>query len=616
MQTFTKGLTALSLLSLAAPAAVAADSKPNILWIVTDDQRADALACYNKAKTGKEESRYGYVSSPELDKLAKEGTLFTNSYCNSPVSASSRSSMHSGLYTYHRGVLVFEYHHIHPDFMTPTMPEYLKELGYNTMGFGKIGVRLREKDPKTGKMVSKNPYETFFNVTDYDKAGLTDWTKKTIWSGENAGTIQYYYGPDGKADTYYSDRKGKELTTQDIADQERVAKKFDHLNRYFADGRVARSTILGGVSSQPSHQTSDGYITQDAQRYLATQDKPFKSLMGTEIDGPKSSQPQLLYMGYHFPHTPVLPSASFRERFKEKSYTLPLFDKEEYEKMPGQMQKWCTTAGTYEMSDKDKESFIRDYYAFCAMGDSLIGETVRSFKDYCKQNKQEYVILIATGDHGWHLGEQGVCAKGQGFLSSTHTAVIVVGSDKKKFPKNKIVDTPIEYVDFLPTFVSAAGGDLTSDKFKHLDGYDLVDVISGKRAPREYTISELGSNVHMRTKDFMFTMQNRRAPKVINAAAIEKEYKRMMNLPLEQLNAGLYDLRVDPLERNNVALDPKYRELAEWFHKKLGTIALGDERIEVDWKEMNSYYKSSFGIGSDNKKFDAPASIIPKVKVK
>ena len=78
----------------------------------------------------------------------------------------------------------------------------------------------------------------------------------------------------------------------------------------------------------------------------------------------------------------------------------------------------------------------------------------------------------------------------------------------------------------------------------------------------------------------------------------------MMNAPLEEIKAGLYDLRVDPKERNNVALDPKYRELAEWFHKKLGTIALGDGRIEVDWNEMNSYFRSSFGAGSDNK-FDA-----------
>ncbi len=37
----------------------AADGKPNILWIITDDQRSDSLVCYNRATTGKAESELG-----------------------------------------------------------------------------------------------------------------------------------------------------------------------------------------------------------------------------------------------------------------------------------------------------------------------------------------------------------------------------------------------------------------------------------------------------------------------------------------------------------------------------------------------------------------------------
>ena len=59
-----------------------AQNQPNILWIITDDHRADALECYNRATTGKSESPLGYVSSPNIDKLAAEGTLFTKAFCN------------------------------------------------------------------------------------------------------------------------------------------------------------------------------------------------------------------------------------------------------------------------------------------------------------------------------------------------------------------------------------------------------------------------------------------------------------------------------------------------------------------------------------------------------
>ncbi len=606
---------ALSLMSYTLPANAAAESKKtNILWIVTDDQRADALACYNRATRGSSESALGYVSSPELDKLAKEGTLFTSAYCNSPVSASSRSSMHSGLYTYHRGVLVFEYHHTDPDFMTPTLPEYLNELGYNTFGIGKIGVRIKRRD-ENGKLQNWRLYNTFFDTSEYHEAGCTDWQKETRRTkGDDAGSINNFIFPNGEKISYYTDRKSGN-TEQDIEDYTKVHKRLDLVTRARSGKVESSATILGGVSSQPSDKTSDGYITADAGRYLKAQDGKFESFVGRTVDGPKSDQPQMVYVGYHFPHTPVLPSASFRKQFQDKKYTLPEFDKQEYDKMPAQMKKWCTTASVTSMTAGDKERFIQDYYAFCAMGDSLIGVTVRNFIDYCKKNDQEYVILIATGDHGWHLSEQGVCAKGQGFDTSTHTAVILVGSDKKRFPKGKVVDNFIEYVDILPTLVAAGGGDLSDKKFAHLDGYNLCDIISGKQAPREYVISELGSNVHMRTKDFFFTMQNRRAPKTpLNKAEIDKEYKRMMSADVKDIQAALYDLRVDPKERNNVALDPEYRELAEWFHQKLGTIALGDGRIEVDWSKQNSYFRSSFGLGSDNKKFDAPANIIPKVK--
>ncbi|KAA3658245.1 MAG: hypothetical protein DWQ10_11550 [Calditrichaeota bacterium] len=78
-------------------------SQPNILWIITDDQRADALECYNRATTGKSESPLGYVMSPNTDKLAAEGTMFTNAYNNSPMCAISRASMHLGRYPFRSG---------------------------------------------------------------------------------------------------------------------------------------------------------------------------------------------------------------------------------------------------------------------------------------------------------------------------------------------------------------------------------------------------------------------------------------------------------------------------------------------------------------------------------
>ncbi len=607
---------ALSLLSVTQLTYAAQSTKqPNILWIITDDHRADALECWNQATRGTSQSELGYVSSPELDKLAKEGTMFVNSYCNSPRSTSSRSSLMSGLYTYHRGTYSSESHHIHPDFMTPMLPDCLEEVGYNTYGIGKMGIRISKKD-ENGKMQSYTAPDIFLDVKEFQKRGLSDWSKTTIWKDGGKGEeYDNFHAPDGTKMSYARYKKDG-LTAEDAEMKRAVEERYKHLIPYLAedDGEV-REGIIGGVSSQPTDKTSDGYITTDFQRYLKAQGKPFKSLSGRKFNGPSPTQPQLFYIGYHFPHTPILPSASFCERFKDKRYIIPEFDKAEYDKMPAQVKRWSMKGHVAQMKKDDREKFIRDYYAYCAMGDSLIGASVRSFKRYCDKNSQDYLIMIAVGDHGWHLGEQGVGAKGQGYLKSNQTAIIVVGSDKSKYPKGKIVEDYVEYVDMFPTLLDAAGIDPNSERFNYLDGYNLVDVERGNKAPREYILGELGGIAFIRTKDFSFSMVTRKQPKFpLNQKAIEAEYKRAMGASLKQVDAGLYDLRVDPKERNNVALDPQYSELAEWFHQKLGTIVLGDRRAEVNWKEMNSFYISTFGVGSDNKKFDAPASMIPKVK--
>ena len=62
--------------------------RPNVLLLYTDQQRWDTIAA-----SGNE-----YVITPKLDALAREGVLFENAFCNSPVCMPSRHSMLSGQY--------------------------------------------------------------------------------------------------------------------------------------------------------------------------------------------------------------------------------------------------------------------------------------------------------------------------------------------------------------------------------------------------------------------------------------------------------------------------------------------------------------------------------------
>ena len=72
--------------------AAAPERRPNILWVMCDQLRWDALGC-----TG------GYVHTPHLDALARRGTLLRNAYCASPVCSPARASWLTGLYPHATG---------------------------------------------------------------------------------------------------------------------------------------------------------------------------------------------------------------------------------------------------------------------------------------------------------------------------------------------------------------------------------------------------------------------------------------------------------------------------------------------------------------------------------
>ncbi|HYF37874.1 MAG TPA: sulfatase-like hydrolase/transferase, partial [Prosthecobacter sp.] len=80
------------LVVLGAP--VCAAPKPNVLFILCDDLRQDALGCYGSQ----------HVKTPNIDRLAKEGVVFRNTFCTTSLCSPSRASILSGVYAHTHGV--------------------------------------------------------------------------------------------------------------------------------------------------------------------------------------------------------------------------------------------------------------------------------------------------------------------------------------------------------------------------------------------------------------------------------------------------------------------------------------------------------------------------------
>jgi len=106
-----------------------AQSTPNIIFILTDDQRYDAIGYAGNKQ----------ILTPALDSLARQGVFFRNAFATTPISAASRASILTGLHERTHGY-TFEQGEIKPQFMNTSYPIILKEANYYTGFFGKLGV--------------------------------------------------------------------------------------------------------------------------------------------------------------------------------------------------------------------------------------------------------------------------------------------------------------------------------------------------------------------------------------------------------------------------------------------------------------------------------------------
>jgi arylsulfatase A-like enzyme len=131
--------------------------RPNIIFILTDDQRWDALG-YAGNKD---------IYTPAIDKLAQEGIYFRNAFVTTPISAASRASILTGLYERTHGY-TFDTGNLPKEYMDFSYPVLLRQNGYKTAFYGKLGVSYEHAE------------SLFDDAEIYDRSGEKGYYSKTI----------------------------------------------------------------------------------------------------------------------------------------------------------------------------------------------------------------------------------------------------------------------------------------------------------------------------------------------------------------------------------------------------------------------------------------------------
>ncbi len=204
-----------------------AQNKPNIIFILTDDQRWDALGY----------SGNSIIQTPEMDELAQLGSYFKNAIVTTPICSASRASIFTGVHERsHR--YTFQTGSIRSEYMEKSYPKLLKEAGYYTGFFGKFGVNFPGMN------------QLFDEIESYDRNGR------------------------------YPDRRGYYY--------KKIGKDTVHLTRY--TGQKALDFIGDAPSGKPfclSLSFSAPHAHDNAELQYFWQDEPDRLYQDMEIPGPE-----------------------------------------------------------------------------------------------------------------------------------------------------------------------------------------------------------------------------------------------------------------------------------------------------------------------------------------
>ena len=169
------------LLTLSCGSAKAAEPRPNILFLLADDMRPDAISAFGNSR----------IETPNIDRLVAEGTSFTRATCSNPICVVSRAEILTGRHGWENGIKGFRGNTLEPD--NSYWAETLQSSGYETTYVGKWHTSGRPLNAGYGEVAG------LFSGggSKYWKEGQTDWKGFPVtgyrgWIFQNAdGKIKY-----------------------------------------------------------------------------------------------------------------------------------------------------------------------------------------------------------------------------------------------------------------------------------------------------------------------------------------------------------------------------------------------------------------------------------------
>ena len=497
---------------IALPAVLhAADRKPNILFIAIDDLKP-VLGCYGIT----------LIKTPNIDRLAKMGTVFMSNYCQQAVCGPTRASIMTGKRPDYTQVwdLKTKMRDINPDILS--LPQHLISQGYSTQGIGKI---------YDSRCVDKKMDEPSWSVPFYN----------------------YFKSPETKELAIKFKKEGQEKGLKD--------KELDD----FVSKSIKPAVECVDV---PDNAYNDG---ANALRALEILEK-LKS----------DTKPFFFAVGFSKPHLPFVAPKKYWDLYKREDMPVAAFQEKPKNSVDpafhnsGEIRAYTDIPPLLSFTDQkdfgltlpiDKQKeLIHGYYAAVSYTDAQVGKLLDKL-DALGLTKN--TIIILWGDHGWHLGDHNLWCKHTNFEQATRTPMIIAAPGIAP----STTDASSEFVDIFPTLCDLAGVTIPET----LDGKSLMPLMNkSAKSVKEYSISQYPRSGNSTETE----RQGYASSKVMGYSLRDKRYRYTiwMNNNFRSTQAfnpdfivgtELYDYDKDPNETNNVVDEKEYKSVAKDLKTKI-----------------------------------------------
>jgi arylsulfatase A-like enzyme len=371
--------------------------------------------------------------TPNIDRLAARGVLFTNAHCASPACQPSRAAVFTGLMPEKTGVWSNE-----SKAVTKTAPNAVripmafKAAGYLTMG--------------TGKLIHEGLDPAFSETRYFEQR----WSPITNKQSEFTKQDIHTKGSDNPRHLV-TDSKGRKVVIP--------------LNRMPSDRNPttkAGESFDWGPWDVPDSDFGDTKITDWAIDKLEK----------------KSDAPLFLAVGYYRPHIPLWAPERFFHRFKTDPGKLPPIKPDDLDDLGETGRKFALeayTGGSHAsvLKHDQWQKAIEAYLACITYVDAEIGRLLDALD---RSPHKDNTIIVLWSDHGWHLGEKQHWGKWTAWERSTRVPLIIAPplSQAENFAKaGSRCDQPVGLIDLFPTLTALC----EVRPPEHLDGESLVPLL-------------------------------------------------------------------------------------------------------------------------------------------